>query len=221
MSAVTGLPPQPPSRLDILGTIHGGLLGHEFAAVLKAARDVGAAVVPVDRPQAAIRSRIGQILWHPRMLQGLLHFGQSSVNRRSTAKPEDGEALRKELEEACPPAHRVLVEERSTCMAQQIRTVAVPNEEVFVVCGVPQLGALTQALSRPPQQGGADELARLAKRFVPVWPLYALGYVVIPGGLMLYGAAYVVENIVAPALDFEVAGEPSGPVPVTGPPPTR
>ncbi|CAE8710171.1 unnamed protein product, partial [Polarella glacialis] len=40
-SALLGLPLRPPSRLDILGNIHGGLLQHELAPVLKAARDVG------------------------------------------------------------------------------------------------------------------------------------------------------------------------------------
>lgn len=52
---------------DLLGNIHSGLLGHELSVVLQAAREVGAAVVPVDRPGKAIRSRVGQLLWHPRL----------------------------------------------------------------------------------------------------------------------------------------------------------
>merc|ERR1719401_2895802 len=168
MTAVAGLPPRPPPRVDLLGHIHGGLLGHELSLVLKAARDVGAAVVPIDRPGTAIRSRIGQILWHPRLLQGLLRYGSYSLLKRSAARlPQDGEAFRRELESHCPAAHRVFVEERSACMATQIRAAAAPGADAVVVCGAPHCGALAEALRRPPREGAADDLARTARRFVP------------------------------------------------------
>mmetsp|Transcript_43164 Transcript_43164/g.122061 ORF Transcript_43164/g.122061 Transcript_43164/m.122061 type:complete len:135 (-) Transcript_43164:25-429(-) len=129
--------------------------------------------------------------------------------------PKDGQALCRELEESCSAAHRVLVEERSTCMAQQIRTAAVPRAEVFVICGAPNFASLVVALQRPPREGGADELARLARRFVPVWPLYVLGYVVVPGALAAYVLGSVWESFIAPALDFEQAGDPAaGALPV-------
>ncbi|CAK0805106.1 unnamed protein product [Prorocentrum cordatum] len=89
--AVLGLPPRPPPRLDILGNIDGGLLGHEMAPVLAAAREVGAAVTPVDRPRAATRGRVAHRLWHPRLLQGLLNYGGLSMRLRRGGAPVDSE----------------------------------------------------------------------------------------------------------------------------------
>lgn len=214
MSAVEGVPAQPPTRLDLLGNVHGGLLGHEFAPILKAAREVGAAIVPVDRSQATLRSRIGQELWHPRLLQGLLHYGHHSLLRQGIAKLSDAESLRQELENLCPAAHKVLVEERSICLVQQIRTAAVPQEEVFVVCGAPHFASVVETLKKPPRHGGADELSRLARRYVPVWPLYGFGYVALPVGFAIFSLKSLWETVIFPALDFEVAGENDQPLPL-------
>lgn len=213
MSAVEGVPAPPPPRLDLLGNVHGGLLGHEFAPILEAARDVGAAIVPVDRSQATLRSRIGQGLWHPRLLQGLIHYGHHSLVRQDVAKLSDAESLRQELENLCPAAHKVLVEERSICLAQQIRTAAVQKDEVFVVCGAPHFANVVEALKKPPREGGADELSRLARRYVPVWPLYGFGYVVVPVAFAAYAVKNLWETVLLPAFDFEVAGEDNPPPP--------
>lgn len=194
MTAMTGMPARPPPRVDILSNIHGGLLAHELAPVLRAAREVGAAVVPVDRPRAAIRSRVAQTLWHPRLLQGLLRYGALCLRRRDGAVlPADGEALRAELESSCPAAYRVLVEERCSCMAHQVRMAAVPSGDAVLVCGAPQISALASAL-RNPAPPSADEIARLAARGVPIWPLYVLGYIVVPTAITGYALACAWES---------------------------
>jgi len=221
MDTVLGLPPRPPTRLDILGNIHGGLLGHELSPVLGAAREVGAAVTPVDRPRAALRSRVAHGLWHPRLVQGLLRFGAHSLRKRALAKlPVDAEALRKELESNCGAAHEVLVEERATCMAAQIRAAAMPRTQVMVVCGALHCHALAEALRRAPTDGAADEMARLGRRFVPLWPLYAIAYVIIPAAVTGYAFSCAWDSFIAPALDFEDL-ESSGPQMPMPPPPRQ
>jgi len=190
-SAVLGLPAGPPPRVDVLGNIHGGLLAHELVPVLQAAREVGAAVIPVDRPRAATRSRMAQRLWHPKFIQGLLRYGSHSLQQRGVADPQAGaEALRKELESCCPAAHEVLVNERSAFMAQQVRTVAIPRTEAMVVCSALHCAALATALRRAPLPDAADALARLARRGVPTWPLFVVVYGVVPVSLTCYAAAW-------------------------------
>eukprot|EP00928_Gymnodinium_smaydae_P024999 TRINITY_DN20058_c0_g1_i2.p1 TRINITY_DN20058_c0_g1~~TRINITY_DN20058_c0_g1_i2.p1 ORF type:complete len:254 (-),score=26.46 TRINITY_DN20058_c0_g1_i2:137-835(-) len=131
-SAVLNLRADPPPRLDILANIHGGLLKHELVPVLAAAREVGAAVVPIDRPGSATRSRAAQRLWHPKLLQGLLRYGAHSLRRRAAAAlPGEAEALRAELERCCPAAHEVLVSERCSYMAHQRSTYRLVWSSTF------------------------------------------------------------------------------------------
>eukprot|EP00929_Paragymnodinium_shiwhaense_P101381 TRINITY_DN64437_c0_g1_i1.p1 TRINITY_DN64437_c0_g1~~TRINITY_DN64437_c0_g1_i1.p1 ORF type:complete len:338 (+),score=71.48 TRINITY_DN64437_c0_g1_i1:44-1057(+) len=209
---VEGSPAKPPPRVDVLGNIHGGLLAHELVPVLLAARDVGAAVVTIDRSRAATRSRVAQRLWHPKLLQGLMHYAGYSLRQRSSASPVggDSEVLRKELETRCPAAHQVLIDERCTYMAHQAHATAMAasaTADVMVVCGALQLSSLAQALQRhllpkpaQKQQQEDEELARLAKRNVPVWPLYLLAYGIIPAGLAAYAVVGAVQSILLPAL---------------------
>lgn len=193
-TAVAGAPPRPPPRADILGNIHSGLLTHELAPVLRAAREVGAAVIPVDRPRAAVRSRVAQVLWHPRLLQGLLRYGAECLRRRDAAVlPSDAEALRAELENSCQPAYKVLVEERCSCMAHQVRSAAVPGADALLVCGAPHIAAMAAAL-RNPSPPSADEIARMARRSVPIWPIYALGYIGVPAAITGYAVVCAWES---------------------------
>lgn len=197
-SAVLGLPSGPPPRADVLGNIHGGLLTHELVPVLKAAREVGAAVIPVDRPRAATRSRVAQRLWHPKFIQGLLRYGGHSLRQRSLADLTTGaEALRRELESSCPAAHEVLVNERCAFMAHQVRASAVPRAEALVVCSALHCAAVAQALRRAPAPGAADACARLARRGVPVWPLFVVVYVLVPGVVTYYAAAWALDSLAA------------------------
>jgi len=197
--AIVKLPRQSPLRLDILGNIHGGLLGHEMAPVLLAAREVGAAVVPVDRSRAATRSRVAHRLWHPKLLQGLLRYGSESIRHRyMTALPGNGEDLRRRLETGCPAAYQVLIDERCHYMAHQVRAVVVPDAEVVVVCGALHTAALAQALQRPPKT--PIDLAQLAARFLPVWPFFLIAYVVVPGMVACYGVTCAWASYIAPML---------------------
>lgn len=195
--ALLGLPTKPPPRVDILSNIHGGLLAHEFVPVLQAARAVGAAVVPVDRSQRATRSRVAQLLWHPRLVSGLLGYGAASLRWQVAALPiDDAEMMREELKRVCPPAYNVLVDERCSFMAHQVEVVAIPGAHTVFVCGALHSEA-TARLLRAGVAKDAD-LAALAKRSVPVWPFYTLAYVVIPGAFAAYVTAHVLAGVVAP-----------------------
>lgn len=205
--ALLGLPARPPSKLDILGNVHGGLLQHELVPVLKAARAAGASVVPVDRPRTATRSRIAQRLWHPKLIQGLLNFGGYSLRRQRDlsmqAVPGDADELRRELERQCPAAHDVLIDERGFYLAHQVSCSALPGVEAVVVCSAPLCEHLVSELQRmrsaESPQAGANQLLRLARRGVPVWPLYVFAYAIVPVGLVLYAGSSAWESL-APAL---------------------
>merc|ERR1712070_1245771 len=124
----------------------GGLLSHELVDVLRAAREVGAAVVPIDRPRTATRNRVATRLWHPRLLQGLFRYGSHSLRRRELASLGEVEALRRELETLCFPAYEVLLQERCTYMAQQVRAATAPGAEAIIICGALHCAALGLAL---------------------------------------------------------------------------
>ncbi|CAE7461735.1 unnamed protein product [Symbiodinium natans] len=215
-----GLPLRPPSKLDLLGNVHGGLLQHELAPILEAARKVGSAVLPIDRPQKATRSRVAHRLWHPKLLQGLLSFAGYSLQRQrdhlSPALPLDAEEIRRELERCCPVAHDVLIDERSFYLAQQVAVCSVPDADVAIVCSAPMSEHLVTALRRVPDmckpedpQAGATKLLKLAKRGVPVWPLYAFAYGLVPAGLTVYAGACFWDSFLYPAL-FEELSSDSG-----------
>uniref|UniRef100_A0A7S1RGL9 Uncharacterized protein n=1 Tax=Alexandrium catenella TaxID=2925 RepID=A0A7S1RGL9_ALECA len=204
-SVVLGLSTGPPPRVDVLGNIHGGLLMHELVPVLQAAREVGAAVIPVDRPRAATRSRMAQRLWHPKFIQGLLRYGSHSLRQRTAADPRAGaEALRKELESCCPAAHEILVSERSAFMAHQVRTAAIPRAEAVVVCSALHCAALASALQRAPAPDAADAFARLARRGVPTWPLFLVVYGLVPAVATYYAASWAWGNL------MELSEAPAG-----------
>lgn len=206
--AVLGLPLRPPPRVDFLGNIHGGLLAHELVPVLRAAREVGAAVVPIDRSVAATRSRVAQRLWHPKLLQGLLRYGATSLRiRASAAVPRDAEPLRKELEKSCPAAHQVLVEERCRYMAHVVRSAATPGADVVLVCGALHAAGVAEALRRRPAPQEADEVARICMRSAPLWPFYVILYGVLPVGIVFYAAFGAWTSFLAPSLEDAVAPE--------------
>ncbi|CAE7941074.1 unnamed protein product [Symbiodinium necroappetens] len=214
-----GLPMRPPSKLDLLGNVHGGLLQHELAPILQAARSVGAAILPIDRPQSATRSRVAHRLWHPKLLQGLLSFAGYSLRKQrdslSPALPYDAEEIRRELERCCPVAHDVLIDERSFYLAQQVAVSSVPDTDVAVVCSAPMSTYLVSALRQVPDmqkskdpQAGATRLLKLAKRGVPVWPLYAFAYGVVPAGLTAFAAVCFWDAFLYPALFQEMSSQP-------------
>jgi pheromone shutdown protein TraB len=208
-SAVLGFPARPPPRVDILGNIHGGLLGFELIPVLKAAREVGAAVVPVDRARAATRNRVGQKLLSPRFMQGLLRYGIYSLQRRRTARFADSETLRHEFRASCPGAYEVLVAERSSYMAHQLRAAAVPGADIFLACSVLHTAEIVQALRREPQLPSSagvattePDLLELGRRGMPVWPVLMVGYIVIPSMVGLYIASAFWSRFLSPVLDM-------------------
>mmetsp|Transcript_32784 Transcript_32784/g.59938 ORF Transcript_32784/g.59938 Transcript_32784/m.59938 type:complete len:312 (+) Transcript_32784:74-1009(+) len=201
-SAVYGFPMQPPSRLNLLGSIHGGLMAHEFVPILQAARSVGASIVPVDRSRPATENRVAQRLWHPRHLQGLLRYGTSSRKQQQvSASLGQGERLRDEMKEFSPPAFDVLIEERSRYMAHQVQASAIPAAEVFLVCSALHSTSISNLLQRG--EALRENLAELAHRSVPLWPLYVAGYGIIPLLLIGVGVASVYEVLLAPLLGAE------------------
>lgn len=211
-SMMMGVPLGPPSKLDLLGNIHGGLLQHELGPILQAARVVGAAVLPIDRSQAATRSRVAHRLWHPRLLQGLLSYAAYLLRRQrdasSMALPSDAEELRRQLEQLCPAAHDVLIDERSFYLAQQVSATAFHGDMV-VVCSAPMcahlVARLQKALQMENPEAGAQKLLQLAKRNVPVWPLYLFAYGIVPAGISAYMLLSAWESFLAPALEVTPA----------------
>lgn len=198
--AVTGVPCAPPPRVDILGNVHGGLLAHELVPIIQAAREVGAAIVPVDRAKAATRSRVAQYLWQPKLMQGLLSYGATSLKQRNSVLPFGAEALRFDLLKTCPAAHEVLIQERCMYMAHQVRSVGIPEAEVMIVCSALHLTAVADALQRSPKADAADQFLSVARRGVPIWPILVVIYVVAPGALLWYFASWAWDSFVAPSL---------------------
>jgi len=197
-AVLLGLPLRQPPRIDVLGNIHGGILAHEFVPIVRAARDIGAAVVPVDRQRATTRNRVAQRLWHPKFIQGLLRYGVHSLQRRALARlPQDAEALRHKLDEYCPAAHDVLVNERCRFMAHQVRTIADPSTSANVVCSALHCTNLAAVLRSAPSPDSANAMARFAHRGVPVWPLFLTAYVIVPAALASYLISWTQVSLVA------------------------
>lgn len=200
-SAILDLPAKSPPRIDILRNVHGGLLSHELVPVLRAARQVGAAVVPVDRASLSTRNRIAQLLLNPSFIKGLLRFGTYSLQRRATALPEDAEAIRSEFQAMCPGAHEVLVSERCRYMAHQVQASAASGADVIVVCGALHCSTLAQVLRQGSGSVAADvRLADLARRGMPVWPVLALGYLGLPALVVSYVASAAWSGLASPVL---------------------
>ncbi|CAE8679433.1 unnamed protein product, partial [Polarella glacialis] len=95
-----------------------------------------------------------------------------------------------------------------------ISSTSVPGADVVIVCGAPICAHLVNALQRAPSskespEAGADKLARLAKRGVPVWPLYVFAYGLVPSVMALYALLCVWQSIIVPALFEDDEGAPS------------
>ncbi|KAF4722387.1 hypothetical protein FOZ63_012396 [Perkinsus olseni] len=191
----TGMHLQQPNRVDIVSTVHGGLMLRELKASIEAAKEINAAIYLVDRPFTITKNRVAQKLLNPVTFGNFLKYGNRSlVFRKDKANGEDVRELDSFLKQFCPGIHKVLIDERNQYMAHQIIWNSQPGETVVVVCSamhVPGLASLLEKKLRDPSVNVAapEALADLTKKSLPVVPFLFLFYLALPGYILyLVGA---------------------------------
>ncbi|EER13725.1 conserved hypothetical protein [Perkinsus marinus ATCC 50983] len=186
----TGMHLQQPNRVDIVSTVHGGLMLRELKASIEAAKEINAAIYLIDRPFTITKNRVAQKLLNPVTFGNFLKYGNRSlVFRKDKANSEDVRELDSFLKRYCPGIHKVLIDERNQYMAHQIIWNSQPGETVVVICSamhVPGLASLLQKkLADPSVNVAAPEgLADLTKKSLPVVPFLFLFYLVLPGYIL-------------------------------------
>ncbi|KAF4676747.1 hypothetical protein FOL47_005167 [Perkinsus chesapeaki] len=212
----TGMHLQQPNRVDIVSTVHGGLMLRELKASIEAAKQINAAIYLVDRPFTITKNRVAQKLLNPVTFGNFLKYGNRSlVFRKDQPNGEDIRELDAFLKQYCPGIHKVLIEERNQYMAHQIMWNSQPGETIVVVCSamhVPGLANLLQKkLNNPSEDVSApDELADLTKKSLPVVPFLFLFYLALPGYIMYLvgaGGLRMVLGKTKPVLGIKGDGE--------------
>ena len=174
-----------PSRSDIVGTVHGGLLGRELRGVVEAARSVGSAIYLIDRPH-----RIASKILNPVVFKNFLNYAakslnvSNSVNRSNQLEPENNMSqLSEELSKQCPSLYRVMIAEREEFMATQIDSQLINGESALVICGSLHAKGLKNILEDPSKMAQID-LSEITRKGLSLWPLVVFLYLLLPLGII-------------------------------------
>ena len=179
-----------PSRVDIVATVHGGLMTRELKEAVNAAKSVDASIYLVDRPYGITQNRVAAKVLNPVVFSNFLKYAAKSLEAKRPADDRPGlpstsplpDAVRElnvSLQSSCPSIHRVLIDERNEFMANQISAQAVKSEDVLVVCGAAQAEGLARLLS---DQSALDkiDLSEISRKGMSMWPLVVSLYFVLP-----------------------------------------
>jgi pheromone shutdown protein TraB len=178
-------PMSAPSRIDIISTVHGGLMTRELKSAVEAAKEIDANVYLVDRPYRITQNRLAEKVLNPYVFANMLNYGKMSLMHRD--KHSVGE-LEKFLKVEAPPIYKVLVEERAQYMARLIHDQARDGETVLIACSQMHVPLIRDILSSP----DVDErirkinMAEISRKGLPLWPILVFVYFVIPVGTATY-----------------------------------
>lgn len=174
-----------PSRVDIISTVHGGLMTREMKAAVEAARDVDASIYLVDRPYRITQNRLAEKVLNPYVFANMFNYGKMSLMNRENHTVLD---LEKFLKKEAAPIYKVLVEERAQFMARLIHEQARDDETVVIVCSQMHVPLIREILSAPDvdERVAKINMAEISKKGLPLWPILVLIYFVVPVGLATY-----------------------------------
>ena len=185
-----------PSRVDIISTVHGGLMTREMKAAVEAAKAVDASIYLVDRPYRITQNRLAEKVLNPYVFANLFTYGKMSLMNRANHTTTE---LEKFLKTEASPIYKVLVEERSQYMAKLIHEQARDGETTVIVCSQMHVDLIREILSSP----DVDERVRkinmgeISRKGLPLWPVLVTVYFLLPVGLFMYLWTMLVGGFIA------------------------
>lgn len=174
-----------PSRVDIISTVHGGLMTREMKAAVEAAREIDASIYLVDRPYRITQNRLAEKVLNPYVFANMFNYGKMSLMNRENHTVAD---LEKFLKKEAAPIYKVLVEERAQYMARLIHEQARDDETVVIVCSQMHVPLIREILSAPDvdERVAKINMAEISRKGLPLWPILVLVYFAVPVGLATY-----------------------------------
>lgn len=174
-----------PSRVDIISTVHGGLMTRELKAAVEAAKEIDANVYLVDRPYRITQNRLAEKVLNPYVFANMFNYGKMSLMQRDKHTVGD---LEKFLKSEAFPIYRVLIEERAQYMARLIHEQARDGETIVIVCSQLHVPLIRDILSSPDvdERVRKINMAEISRKGLPLWPILVLVYFVIPVGTVTY-----------------------------------
>jgi len=185
-----------PSRVDIISTVHGGLMTRELKSAVEAAREIDSSIYLVDRPYRITQNRLAEKVLNPYVFANLFNYGKLSLmNRQGNSMG----VLEKFLKSEALPIYKVLIEERAQYMAKLIHDQARDNETVVVVCSslhVPIIESILSAPNIDEKIARTVNMNEISRKGLPLWPILVGVYFVIPMSLGVYLWMMAVSGLV-------------------------
>lgn len=184
-----------PSRVDIISTVHGGLMTREMKAAVEAAKEIDADIYLVDRPYRITQNRLAEKVLNPYVFANMFNYGKMSLMNRANHTVAD---LEKFLKSEAPPIYKVLVEERAQYMARLIHEHAKNDETAVIVCSQLHVPLIREILSAPDvdERVAKIKMAEISRKGLPLWPILVFVYFVIPVGTVGYAWSFLVGGLV-------------------------
>jgi len=185
-SIVQETPMSAPSRVDIISTVHGGLMARELKSAVETAREIDSSIYLVDRPYRITQNRLAEKVLNPYIFANLFVYGKMSLMNRTSNTTVD---LEKFLKTEAMPIYKVLIEERAQYMAKLIHDQARDNETIVVVCSSMHVPLIRSILSSPDideRISRTINMAEISRKGLPLWPVLVGIYFILPVSLGLY-----------------------------------
>ena len=185
-----------PSRVDIISTVHGGLMTRELKAAVEAAKDVNASIYLVDRPYRITQNRLAEKVLNPYVLENLFVYGKMSLMNREKHTTTELDSF---LKSQANPIYRVLIEERAQYMAKLIHEQARDGETIVIACSQMHVPLIRDILGSPDvdERVRKINMAEISRKGLPLWPVLVTVYFVLPVGLFMYLWAMLVGGILS------------------------
>lgn len=194
-SIVKEEPMSAPSRVDIVSTVHGGLMAREMKAAVEAAKSLDASVYLIDRPYRITQNRLAEKVLNPYVFANLFVYGKMSLMKRESSTVSD---LEKFLRTQAFPIYRVLIEERAQYMARMIHEHARDGETVVIACSQMHVPLIREILAAQDvdDRVGKINMREITRKGLPLWPVLLTVYFFIPVGLVAYMWTLLVGGLV-------------------------
>ena len=182
-----------PSRVDIISTVHGGLMSRELKSAVEAAKSVDASIYLVDRPYRITQNRLAEKVLNPYVFANLFLYGKMSLMNRSENSVD---VLEKFLRVEANPIYQVLIKERAEYMASLISEQARDGETVLVVCSKMHVPLISKLLENDSSIQRIN-MSEISRKGLPLWPILVGVYFVFPLALVLYMWTICVGTLVS------------------------
>lgn len=184
-----------PSRVDIISTVHGGLMTREMKAAVEAAKEIDAGIYLVDRPYRITQNRLAEKVLNPYVFSNLFIYGKMSLMNREKHTTAE---LEKFLKSEASPIYKVLIEERSQYMAKLIHEQARDGETIVIVCSQMHVPLIREILSAPDvdERVRKINMAEISRKGLPLWPVLVMVYFALPVSLFMYIWTMLVGGII-------------------------